>query len=176
MLRLAGEIADGVILWLCNPDYIRDVVVPTVREGREKAGKELDGFDIVAAVPSAVTDDPTRPRDQLRSDLFTYFHLPYYRAMIEVGSRRSGFDPDEGATDAIAAGGATAIGPSRGDRVGAALPRLRRHVALHRRRLETDFDATLEALAKASTSQRLPPPQRPARRSPAPVPGARSGP
>src|SRR4051794_38300200 len=27
MLELSGEIADGVILWLCNPDYIRDVVV-----------------------------------------------------------------------------------------------------------------------------------------------------
>jgi alkanesulfonate monooxygenase SsuD/methylene tetrahydromethanopterin reductase-like flavin-dependent oxidoreductase (luciferase family) len=38
MLRLAGEIADGVILWLCNPLYIRDVVVPRVREGRERAG------------------------------------------------------------------------------------------------------------------------------------------
>src|SRR5712691_6343958 len=24
MLRLAGEIADGVILWLCNPGYIRE--------------------------------------------------------------------------------------------------------------------------------------------------------
>ncbi|MFH4176203.1 LLM class flavin-dependent oxidoreductase, partial [Acinetobacter baumannii] len=37
MLRLAGEVADGVVLWLCNPSYIRDVVVPHVREGREKA-------------------------------------------------------------------------------------------------------------------------------------------
>ncbi len=41
MLRLAGEIADGVILWLCNPDYIRDVVVPEVSAGRERAGKAL---------------------------------------------------------------------------------------------------------------------------------------
>src|SRR2546423_801727 len=24
MLRLAGEVADGVMLWLCNPDYIRE--------------------------------------------------------------------------------------------------------------------------------------------------------
>ena len=31
MLQLAGEIADGVMLWLCNPDYIRDVVMPEVR-------------------------------------------------------------------------------------------------------------------------------------------------
>ncbi len=46
MLRLAGEIADGVILWLCNPNYIRDVVVPTVREGREKAKMlERSGLD-----------------------------------------------------------------------------------------------------------------------------------
>ena len=37
MLRLAGEIADGVILWLCNPDYIRDVVVPEVAR-RARAG------------------------------------------------------------------------------------------------------------------------------------------
>src|SRR5215210_2418797 len=76
MLRLAGEIADGVILWLCNPNYIRDVVVPTVREGREKAGKGLEGFDIVAAVPSAVGDDPTAALEQLRSELVSYFNLP----------------------------------------------------------------------------------------------------
>jgi alkanesulfonate monooxygenase SsuD/methylene tetrahydromethanopterin reductase-like flavin-dependent oxidoreductase (luciferase family) len=39
MLRLAGELADGVILWLCEPGYIREVVVPEVTKGREKAGK-----------------------------------------------------------------------------------------------------------------------------------------
>src|SRR4051812_19541790 len=37
MLRLAGAIGDGVMLWLCNPDYIRDVVVPEVTKGRERA-------------------------------------------------------------------------------------------------------------------------------------------
>src|SRR5215210_7943522 len=51
MLRLAGEIANGVVLWLCNPNYIREVVVPTVAEGREQAGKSPEGFDVVAAVP-----------------------------------------------------------------------------------------------------------------------------
>ena len=95
MLRLAGEIADGVVLWLCNPNYIRDVVVPTVQEGRAKAGRDADGFDIVAAVPSAVTDDPGAARDRLRQELVPYFNLPYYRAMLE----RSGLDPDAGPTD-----------------------------------------------------------------------------
>jgi F420-dependent oxidoreductase-like protein len=90
MLELAGELADGVILWLCNPDYVRDVVVPHVRDGRRKAGKGLDGFDIVAAVPTAVTDEVDGARATLRADLSPYFLLPFYRKMIE----RSGFSAD----------------------------------------------------------------------------------
>jgi alkanesulfonate monooxygenase SsuD/methylene tetrahydromethanopterin reductase-like flavin-dependent oxidoreductase (luciferase family) len=90
MLRLAGEIADGAMLWLCEPNYIRDVVVPEVRAGRERAGKSLDGFDVVAAVPSAVTDDKASAYETMRNDLLTYWSLPFYRAMIE----RSGFGDD----------------------------------------------------------------------------------
>jgi len=90
MLRTAGEIADGVVLWLCNPNYIRDVVVPEVRAGREAAGKSLDGFDVVAAVPAAVTDDPSAAFAAMRRELLTYFSLPFYRAAIE----RSGFGDD----------------------------------------------------------------------------------
>ncbi|MEA2425577.1 MAG: hypothetical protein QOH13_1987 [Thermoleophilaceae bacterium] len=90
MLELAGEVADGVVLWLCNPDYIRDVVVPHVRDGRRKAGKELDGFDIVAAIPTAVTDEVDGARATLRADLAPYFLLPFYRKMIE----RSGYEAD----------------------------------------------------------------------------------
>jgi len=95
MLRLAGQIGDGVMLWLCNPDYIRDVVVPEVTEGRKRAGKTLEGFDIVAAVPAAVTDDVDIARASLRSDLIPYFTLPFYRAMIE----RSGYGDEIGAFD-----------------------------------------------------------------------------
>jgi alkanesulfonate monooxygenase SsuD/methylene tetrahydromethanopterin reductase-like flavin-dependent oxidoreductase (luciferase family) len=90
MLRLAGEIADGVILWLCNPSYIRDVVIPEVSAGRERAGKTLEGFDIVAAVPAALTDDREAAYGAMRKDLIPYFGLPFYRAMIE----RTGFAAD----------------------------------------------------------------------------------
>lgn len=95
MLRLAGEIADGVILWLCNPRYIRDVVVPEVGTGRERAGKDLDGFAIVAAVPAAVTDDVFAAYNAMRSDLLPYFTLPFYRTMLE----RSGFADEIAAFD-----------------------------------------------------------------------------
>lgn len=101
MLRTAGEIADGVILWLCNPAYIRDVVVPEVRAGREAAGKSLEGFDIVAAVPGALVDDTAEAHAAMRRDLLPYFGLPFYRAMIE----RSGFGDSIAAYDAGAAQG-----------------------------------------------------------------------
>lgn len=96
MLRLAGEIADGVLLWLCNPDYIRTVVVPELGAGRERAGKTLDGFDVVAAVPSAVTADRAAAFDAMRGELVTYASLPFYRTMLE----RSGFGDELGAFDA----------------------------------------------------------------------------
>ena len=95
MLSLAGEIGDGVVLWLCGPTYIQEVVVPAVREGREKAGKELEGFDIVAAVPSALTDDRDAAHDDDAPDLITYASLPFYRSMLE----RSGFEDDIAAFD-----------------------------------------------------------------------------
>jgi probable F420-dependent oxidoreductase len=101
MLRLAGEIADGVILWLCTPPYIRDVVIPAVREGRERAGKTLEGFDVVPAVPSGVVADPADAHASLRRELIPYFGLPFYRAMIE----RSGFGEEIAAYDAAAGAG-----------------------------------------------------------------------
>jgi F420-dependent oxidoreductase-like protein len=160
MLRLAGEIGDGVILWLCNPDYIRQVVVPEVTKGRERAGKSLAGFDIVAAVPSAVTDEPEQARDKLRKDLIPYFSLPFYRAMLE----RSGFEEDiRGFDAAMERGDAETAVVAISDRfletltaigdVDTACASVRRYLDAGATSPcigpvpQTDFDATLEALA-----------------------------
>jgi alkanesulfonate monooxygenase SsuD/methylene tetrahydromethanopterin reductase-like flavin-dependent oxidoreductase (luciferase family) len=152
MLRLAGEIADGVVLWLCIPEYIRDVVVPTVAEGRAKAGKPAEGFDIVAAVPSAVTGDTDQAKAQLRTELIPYFSLPFYRKMIEG----SGFGDDLAAFDRE---GQDAISDRFLESL-AAIGSAEDAAATVRRYADsgatspavggiarTDFDATLEALA-----------------------------
>jgi alkanesulfonate monooxygenase SsuD/methylene tetrahydromethanopterin reductase-like flavin-dependent oxidoreductase (luciferase family) len=96
MLRLAGELADGVMLWLCSPAYIRETVIPTVREGLERSRRSPDGFDVVAAVPVALTDDPGGARATFRQDLIPYASLPFYRAMLES----SGFGEELAAFDA----------------------------------------------------------------------------
>jgi alkanesulfonate monooxygenase SsuD/methylene tetrahydromethanopterin reductase-like flavin-dependent oxidoreductase (luciferase family) len=160
MLRVSGEIADGVILWLCNPHYIRNVVVPAVSEGREKAGLPLEGFDIVAAVPSAVSGEPEEARARLRKELVPYFSLPFYRAMIEA----SGFEEDVSGFDrGMQEGGPEAAVQAISDEylgLLAAIGTPEESAAAVRRYRDcgatspcvggitkTDFDATLEALA-----------------------------
>ncbi len=90
MLELAGEIADGVVLWLCAPAYIREHAMPAIRRGRERAGKSLDGFEVVAAVPAALTVDRAAGNALFKAELVRYLALPFYRAMLEG----SGFGAD----------------------------------------------------------------------------------
>jgi alkanesulfonate monooxygenase SsuD/methylene tetrahydromethanopterin reductase-like flavin-dependent oxidoreductase (luciferase family) len=82
MLELAGEIADGVVLWLTPPAYVRDVAVPALQRGRQRAGKTLEGFEIVAAVPLAITHDHTAALAAFRAELTRYLQQPFYRAML----------------------------------------------------------------------------------------------
>jgi len=87
MLELAGEHADGVVLWMCSPGYIRDHVVPGVTAGRMKAGKTLEGFEIVAPVPVCLTTDRAAAQAVFRKTVERYASLPYYRKMMD----KSGF-------------------------------------------------------------------------------------
>ncbi|MEU4776247.1 LLM class F420-dependent oxidoreductase [Micromonospora sp. NPDC023644] len=55
-LELAGEIADGWLAVFFAPEFAEEQLA-SVRAGREKAGKELAGFDVVPSVPVVVGDD-----------------------------------------------------------------------------------------------------------------------
>jgi alkanesulfonate monooxygenase SsuD/methylene tetrahydromethanopterin reductase-like flavin-dependent oxidoreductase (luciferase family) len=97
MLELAGEIADGVILWLCPPEYVETVAVPAITRGRRRANRPLDGFQIVAAVPLAITDDRAAALSAFRAELVRYASLPFYRAMLETAglhAELTAFDRD----------------------------------------------------------------------------------
>lgn len=83
MCELAGEIADGAVLWLCPPAYVHDVAVPAIERGRRRAGKPLAGFEIVAAVPLAISDDRPAAMTAFRSELKRYVEQPFYRAMMQ---------------------------------------------------------------------------------------------
>lgn len=90
MLELAGELADGVVLWMCSPSYVREAVVPHVKVGREKAGRTMDGFEIVAAVPVCLTSDRKGAQEVFKKTVQRYASLPFYRSMMDA----SGFKED----------------------------------------------------------------------------------
>ena len=86
MLEQAGEIADGVSLWMCTPAYIEQEVVPRVRAGREKAGKTMEGFTISAAVAACLTTDVEAALTAFRPTATVYSSLPFYRrALVGAG-------------------------------------------------------------------------------------------
>ena len=147
MLELAGELADGVSLWMCAPDYIRDVVVPTVRKGREKAGKSMEGFEVEAAVPVCLTTDRAAGLDAFRQVAERYASLPFYRRVLDRTFPGMSDTPDDRVLEALAGIGDLAALRSTIDRyreAGATLPVIG-PFAGHEG--AAGFEATLEALA-----------------------------
>lgn len=102
MLELAGELADGVSLWMCAPGYIRDEVVPRVRAGREKAGKPLDGFEVMAAVPVSLTADRAAGLEGFRQTAARYASLPYYRKALDKSFADMSDSPSDHILDELA--------------------------------------------------------------------------
>ena len=97
MTRLAGEIADGVILWMCTPGYVREQVLPNLRLGLAAREQPAPDFRVLAIVAGGLSADPERDRGVYRRSLDMHLRVPTYRAMFE----RSGH------ADSVAAGSAS---------------------------------------------------------------------
>jgi probable F420-dependent oxidoreductase len=95
MLQLAGELADGVILWMSTPHHVENVVLPNLRIGAERAGRDVSELEIFGCLFAAPGPDRASARNAVRQQLFMYLQLPFYRpALVE-----SGFGPDLEAFD-----------------------------------------------------------------------------
>ncbi|MCI0403071.1 MAG: TIGR03842 family LLM class F420-dependent oxidoreductase [Acidobacteria bacterium] len=64
-LKLAGRVADGVILQLADPDLI-EWFVGFVRQGAKEAGRDPDKIEIMAAAPVWASSDVKVARDRVR--------------------------------------------------------------------------------------------------------------
>ncbi|GAA0409842.1 LLM class F420-dependent oxidoreductase [Streptomyces luteireticuli] len=56
-LEQTGEIADGALVIFFAPEHAEETTLGSIRAGRAKAGKDMDGFDLVPTVPLALGDD-----------------------------------------------------------------------------------------------------------------------
>jgi probable F420-dependent oxidoreductase len=64
-LKLIGEVGDGFILQLADPD-ITAWTIGAVRQAAEEAGRDPDDVMICVAAPAYVTDDLAHAREQCR--------------------------------------------------------------------------------------------------------------
>lgn len=89
MLRLAGEIGDGLITNFITPAAL-PAMIARVREGRRAAGKDPGApLDVVCRILLAVDDDQDKVRAELRRHLTAYLTVPQYnRFFCEIGFER----------------------------------------------------------------------------------------
>jgi F420-dependent oxidoreductase-like protein len=78
LLRVAGEVADGTVLWMGNARSIEVHVRPLL----DKAGA---GKRIVAGLPIAVHDDVAEARATAAQLFEMYGTLPNYRRILDIG-------------------------------------------------------------------------------------------
>jgi F420-dependent oxidoreductase-like protein len=78
--ELCGEIADGAISWVCPGVYLRDIALPALRAGAEKAGRPLP--PLLAHAPVCVHEKPDEIREAARQQLANYVRLPFYVQML----------------------------------------------------------------------------------------------
>jgi len=83
LLRVAGELTDGTILWMGNAKAISSHVAPRLAAAAEAAGRPVPR--IVAGLPVAVVDDEAEGRHVAASLFAGYGELPNYRRLLDIG-------------------------------------------------------------------------------------------
>ncbi len=102
MLKLAAKVANGTVLWMCSPSVIRDSIRPVLDEALRAEGRDPAEFDVVAAVPVALTEDPDAARAKFKEFAVTYLQLPNYRKEIANGGFQNELDAfDAGGIEAV---------------------------------------------------------------------------
>jgi 5,10-methylenetetrahydromethanopterin reductase len=85
MLRLGGEIGDGVLLsGGCSPGYITRCV-DEIKVGAKKAGKSLDQCDVAGFVTAAVSNDPAEAVEANKLFLAYIFRNVHHADNIRLG-------------------------------------------------------------------------------------------
>ena len=77
--ELCGAESDGAISWICPATYLRDVALPALKAGAQRAGRETP--PLIAHAPVCVHDNPEEVRAAVREQIMNP-RLPYYQRML----------------------------------------------------------------------------------------------
>ena len=81
MLKIAGSMTDGTVLWMTGPKTIETHVVPGITAAAKEAGRQAPR--VVASFPICVTEDVDGARATCAKFFAIYGQLPNYRRMLD---------------------------------------------------------------------------------------------
>ena len=88
MTEVAGEVCDGFICHgFTTEKYLREVTIPALARGRAKAGKTMEGFEVVG--PSFIVtgnneDEMSQAAAGTRQQIAFYGSTPAYRGVLDI--------------------------------------------------------------------------------------------
>ncbi|MDQ1725831.1 MAG: hypothetical protein QOG52_2859 [Frankiaceae bacterium] len=83
LLRVAGEVADGTVLWMAPARAIETHIAPKVHAAASAVGRPPPR--IVAGLPVAVHDDETEARIAAAAHAAAYAAMENYHRILEIG-------------------------------------------------------------------------------------------
>jgi alkanesulfonate monooxygenase SsuD/methylene tetrahydromethanopterin reductase-like flavin-dependent oxidoreductase (luciferase family) len=83
LLRVAGEVADGTILWMANARALESHVLPRITRAATSAGRPPPR--VVVGLPVAVHDDVAEARAAAAEQFSVYGQLPNYQRILAHG-------------------------------------------------------------------------------------------
>jgi len=78
--RLAGEIADGAISWVCPVPYLLDKALPALRSGAQARNRPSP--PLIAHIPIAMSTDEAAVHEATMSRISYYTKAPFYAHMF----------------------------------------------------------------------------------------------
>ncbi|UGQ11659.1 TIGR03564 family F420-dependent LLM class oxidoreductase [Yinghuangia sp. ASG 101] len=90
LLRVAGELADGVVLFMASARAVETHIAPRLHAAASAAGRPAPR--IVAQLPIAVHDDLDEARAATAKTAAVYESLPNYRRIMDIGGAGSPAD------------------------------------------------------------------------------------
>lgn len=90
LLRVAGEVADGTLLWMAPVRAVAEHVVPRITAAAEAAGRPAPR--VVAGLPVAVHDDEVEARSAVAAGSSAYAGMPNYQRIMDIGGASDAAD------------------------------------------------------------------------------------
>ena len=81
MLRMAGELTDGTVTWMCGPKTIETHIAPRINAAASDAGRPAPR--VCVGLPVAVTEDVAGARARIGEMLTIYGQLENYRRVLD---------------------------------------------------------------------------------------------